>query len=155
MPIKLGELLIVKGILTLEQVDGILEEQKRKGRPFGDLAERMYGVAASDIENAWAEQFSQLTEHVDPREEQIDPRVNDLVNRRQAWQFGILPLRSDGDEIVVATTREFLVRAIRFAGWSMPVPVYFVLCDSDLLEEALSTHYPFPGASLRGYRSAA
>jgi len=146
--VRLGEILIEQGILNNKQVDEILDEQERSGRPFGDLAERMFDISACDIERAWIEQFSQITEHVDPCREPIDSAVTDRVSRRQAWQFGLLPLRKEGRELVVATTRDHLVRATRFAGWSMPEPVYFVLTDPDQLEEALSARYPFPGMSL-------
>jgi len=147
-PVKLGELLVRKGILTTEQVEAILGEQARAGRPFGDLAERLFDVSGSEIERAWVEQFSEMTEHVDPTLELVDPAVLDRITRRQAWQFGVLPLRREGRELVVATTRDNLVRATRFAGWSLAEPVYFVLCEPDQLEDALSIHYHFPGATL-------
>ncbi len=146
--VRLGELLVQRGLLTEAQVESILVEQERGGRPFGDLAERLYGVSACDIERAWVEQFAQITEHIDPRAEEVDPAVLDRVTRRQAWQFGMLPLRKDGCELVVATTRDGLLRAVRFAGWSMSEPVYFVLAEDHELEEALSEHYAFPGMTL-------
>ncbi len=146
--VRLGELLVERGLLTADQVAEILIEQERGGRPFGDLAERLFGVSACDIERAWVEQFAQITEHVDPRTECVDPAVHDRVTRRQAWQFGMLPLRMDGCELVVATTSESLLRAVRFAGWSMSEPVYFVLAEVEELEEALGEHYAFPGMRL-------
>lgn len=146
--VRLGEILIEQGILNNSQVDEILDKQERSGRPFGDLAERMFDISACDIERAWVEQFSQIAEHVDPMQESVDPEVGDRITRRQAWQFGLLPLRKEERELLVATTRDHLVRATRFAGWSMTEPVYFVLTDPDQLEEALSARYPFPGMSL-------
>ena len=40
-PIRLGELLVERGILSEQQVFEILETQKREGKPFGVLAEMM------------------------------------------------------------------------------------------------------------------
>lgn len=147
-PVRFGEILVNRGLLTEEQVETILEEQKRGGRPFGDLAERLFDVSASAIERAWVEQFALITEHLDPRSQAVDPEVHDRVTRRQAWQFGFLPLRMDGSELVVATTSETLLRAVRFAGWSLSEPVYFVLAEPYELEEALTQHYDFPGMTL-------
>ena len=42
--IRLGEILVENGLLTPQQVNQVLKQQKRGGRPFGVLAERMFGL---------------------------------------------------------------------------------------------------------------
>ena len=44
MPIRFGDLLVESGVLRPEQRDEILEEQRLVHRPFGELAERMFGI---------------------------------------------------------------------------------------------------------------
>jgi len=68
-----------------------------------------------------------------------------LISRRQAWQFRVLPLRFDGRELMLVTTRTHLCRALRFATAVMCVPVYLVLATPAALGEALCRHYPLPG----------
>jgi hypothetical protein len=48
--IQIGQLLVEQGVLTPKQVRHILEVQKVSHRPFGDLAERIYGVSAEAID---------------------------------------------------------------------------------------------------------
>jgi len=147
--VRIGEMLVQEGLLNEEEVQIILEEQKETGRPFGDLAERLFGISPGDVERTWVEQFSSITEHIDPLSESFDPEVADRVSRRQAWQFGCLPIRMEGGELIIATTQDHLLRAVRFTGWSINDPVCFVLADPERMEEALSERYPLPGMTLK------
>jgi hypothetical protein len=70
-----------------------------------------------------------------------------LITRRQAWQFRVLPVRFDGRELMLATTRSQLRRALRFANNVLGLPVFLVLSESRPLGEALCRHYPMPGMS--------
>ncbi|MCK4874092.1 MAG: hypothetical protein KAS72_15320 [Phycisphaerales bacterium] len=145
MAVRLGELLIQQGVLTRDQVDAILQHQQEAGRPFGDLAERMFGISPESIEQAWAKQYSQLTPTVDLASESFEPQAKKLVNRRQAWQFRILPIRFDGSELVIATTVEHLPRALNFVSRRMRVPCSFVIVDAEALGRSLCDHYAMPG----------
>ena len=77
----------------------------------------------------------------------VEPEVLGMVDRRQAWQFRIMPLRRDGEEIMVATLVEQLPRAMRFALRHFREPCYFVLATAEALGEALMEHYPLEGMS--------
>lgn len=141
----IGKLLVNNGVITEQQLAQVLERQRSTHRPFGEIAEEMLGIKAKDVERAWAEQYAQTTRWVDPTVEPVDPVVHDLVSRRQAWQFRLLPIGYDGAELMVATTQEGLVRAMNFAARQIPVTCYFVLCKLDQLAESLMRHYPMEG----------
>jgi len=145
MKLRLGQVLAESGVLTEEQIASVLERQHDEQRPFGLLCEEMFGIDPSVIEDAWARQYTTLTRTIDPATEPFDETVRDMITRRQAWQFRILPLRYDGDEVMVATTSAHLRRALRFASNTFNVPVYFVMADTHALGEALCRHYPLPG----------
>src|SRR5687767_14948744 len=72
--IQIGELLIEQGALTEDQVQHIVKVQKESHRPFGDLAERLYGVDPKAIEDAWVQQYIRLAGEVDLEELAIDVR---------------------------------------------------------------------------------
>jgi type IV pilus assembly protein PilB len=146
--LRLGEILVNRGLLTQAQVDEVLAQQAKTGRPFGDLAERLFGISPADVEHAWAEQLTCITEHVDPSREVVERDVCTLISSRQAWQFGLLPMRRENGELVVATTQEHLPRASRFVAWSIAAPVLFVIAERRALEKALQKHQPFPGMTL-------
>ncbi len=143
--IRIGEVLMSRGTLTAGQVEVILEEQLRSQRPFGELAEHMFNIDPTDIEQAWMEQYAKLTRHVDVMKESKDVRAMQSIERRQAWQFRVVPLRFDGKELMVATTPDNLCRALRFVTRCLSVPCYIVLTEAKLLGEALERHFPLPG----------
>lgn len=147
MALRLGDVLVKRGVLTGEQVQAILAEQQRQARPFGELAERLFGVSPGDVEEAWADQYQEMARHIDPRGELIQPEAIALIDRRQAWQFGLLPMRFEGAELHVCTTRKHLVRALKFAGWRINALCYFMLSEPGPLGETLLRHYPMAGMS--------
>ena len=145
MTIRLGDLLVQHKCLTTDQRDEILRVQRASSRPFGLLAEELFGVAPADVELAWATQYAAIAPRFDPRLHAIEPEVLTVIEPRQAWQFRMIPVRREGDETVFVTTTENLARALRFAGWRVPGPCTFCICDTETLAIALSMHYPIGG----------
>ncbi len=145
MPIRFGDLLVESGVLTHEQRDQILQEQRLIARPFGELAERMFGVDPDTIEQAWAAQYETLAGVVDPSQTEIDPRAAEVVTARQAWQFKVLPLRYEHGELMLCTPRANLPRALRFAATQIADPCFFVVAEIDPMAATLQRLYPMPG----------
>jgi len=145
MDVRLGHLLMEQGLLTAQQAEQILAEQRRSGKPFGVLCERMFNVDPKAVEEAWAAQYAKISRTVNPLHESIEARALELVTRRQAWQFRVLPMRFDGPDLMMATTQRHLRRALRFATSVLGVPVYLVLAEPRNLGEALCRHYPMVG----------
>jgi hypothetical protein len=158
MSMRLGELMVQHGLITESQRAAVLEAQAEFGRPFGVLAEEMFGVDARGVEQAWAEQFSALADWVDPTVEPAAPDALATIDRRQAWQFRVLPIRFDGRELVVVTDTPSLPRAMRFIGWRVPCPSRFALASPETLDTSIRTYYPIgnldPAALARMAREA-
>lgn len=145
MAMRLGDLLVRRGVLTEQQRDEVLKFQKTHNRPFGELAETLFGISPAAVEQAWAAQYAMLAESVDPRASDVAHDALELVSRRQAWQFKVLPLGLAKGEVRVCTTQEHLARALRFVGWRVCAPCHFVLAQAEHLGEALMKHYPITG----------
>ena len=141
-PMRIGELLVRQGILTEAQVESVLEIQTERTEPFGSICERLYGVAPEVVEDAWVEQYTELTGSLRPDFDTCDPAVLDLLTRRQAWQFRMVPIRWEDGAVVLATTKSHLQRALRFVTSSLAFPVYFLITDATTLGEALDRYYP-------------
>lgn len=142
--IRIGELLAEQGILTPRQIRHILQVQKATGRPFGDLAERLYGVEPKIIEDAWVEQYVRISGVIDLEQQQIDEQCLRILNQRQAWQFHMLPLYREDEELHIATSPERLVRAVNYATHTIDEPVFLRIAESTQLREFLMRHYPVP-----------
>lgn len=147
MSIRLGEVMVRRGLLTNDQVEAVLREQMRTRRPFGLIAEQLFNIDGRMIEQAWAEQYAEITGVFDLDANPPHTEAIACVSRRQAWQFTVLPVRFEGHELVMATTRENLPRALRFATRVLERPCYLVLVDPNTLGEALDFHYQMPGMS--------
>jgi hypothetical protein len=126
--IQIGQLLIEQGVLTQEQVDHILKVQKMSHRPFGDLAERLFGINARAVEDAWVEQYVRLAGVVDLEDQ----------------KFHLLPLHREETDVSVATSAKDLVKAVNFSGKKLDEPVHFLIAERAQLKEFLMKHYPVP-----------
>jgi len=90
--------------------------QKISHRPFGDLAERLFGIDARAVEDAWVEQYVRMTGVVDLEEQKVDTECLRVLNRRQAWQFHLLPTHREEENLGLATSAQDLVKAVNFSG---------------------------------------
>ena len=148
MDARLGQFLVAQGSLSASQLDHALREQRRSGKPLGVICEQRLGVSPAKIEQAWAAQYAAMTCSVDLSQQPPSADTHELLNSRQAWQFGLIPLGWDDGALQLATTPGLLYRAHRFATRQLPGPVFFVMTSSDDLQAALERWYPLPGASL-------
>ena len=139
---RLGDYLGEAGDLTDQQIETILQEQGRGNRPFGELAERMYGVSHEAIQRAWVKQYMGLGTLVDLDTESLDPDLLGLFTRRQAWQMRLLPLRRENGGVVIATCAERLSRAVTFAWQHVNAPVYVVIATREQLLRHLMSAWP-------------
>ena len=142
--IQIGQLLVEQGVLTDAQVRHVLAVQKMSHRPFGDLAERLYGIDPRAVEDAWVEQYIRVTGVVNLADLIVETECLRLLNRRQAWQFHLLPLNRDDQGLQLATSAEDLVRSVNFSARKLDEPVHFLIAERQQLREFLMRHYPVP-----------
>lgn len=147
-PLRIGQILLDQGVLNEQQVFEIVQAQQRQHLPFGVLAERMFDVTLESIEHAWVEQYHQFTGTIDLSYQQFDERVLRLINRRQAWQFEVLPVHIEASgELLVAASRHRLARAVAFVAGRINHPTYFRVAESQQLRAFLQRYYPMPEIS--------
>jgi len=142
--IPIGQLLVEQGVLKPEQVAHILKIQKASHRPFGDLAERLYGIDPQAIEDAWVEQYTRTVGVVNLNDVDFDADCLRVINRRQAWQFHVLPTGREDEHLNIATDAENLVRAVNFSSRRIDEAVYLLVAEREQLREFLMKHYPVP-----------
>lgn len=142
--LPLGEILVEQGVLTKPQVEHLLNVQKACHRPIGDLAERLYGIDPRAVEDAWVRQYLDAVGTVDLNDVSVEVDCLRLLNRRQAWQFQMLPANRDGGDLNVATDADNLVRAVNFATQKLEEPVLLLIAERQQLRQFLQHHYPVP-----------
>lgn len=138
----IGHLLMRQGVLSLEQCNHILQEQEASGRPFGALAEELFGIASGAVEQAWADQYASMAQWVDLEVTRLDPVVLGMVRPEQAWTFQVIPMSMREGQLTICTTHESLARAVDFVNTQFARVCYFVLSTQSNMTRALTRHYP-------------
>ena len=142
---RIGQILVDQGVLSDQQVFEIVEAQRSTCMPFGVLAERMFDVTVESIERAWVEQYCRFSGPVDLTLQRFDAEALKLINRRQAWQFEMVPIRYEKTgELLMAASRRRLARAVTFVARRLEPIVFFRVAESEQLRRFLRLHYPMP-----------
>jgi hypothetical protein len=74
------------------------------------------------------------------------------IGRREAWQFAVVPLRRDGDELEVLSTAAHAGRAMRFISRVLGLRPRVRLVSEQVLAEALMERFAFEGGVPPGLR---
>ncbi len=149
--LRVGELLIRRGLITEEQLERALKEQARTGRRIGDILVDLGYINRETLENVLKEYKASLEDiemDIDP--DQIDRNLAKIVPEKIASMFKVVPIKLEGDTIWLASTDILDVAArdyIRFAtGYNIRViltsegfveSVYEALYSSQSKEELL------------------
>jgi type IV pilus assembly protein PilB len=96
----LGQILLDAGIVTQEQLDQALEQQKETGGYLGQVLIEM-GVASKDDIGRCLEQQLNIP-YINLSETTIEPEALMLVPERVARKHNVLPIRKRGDVLYVA-----------------------------------------------------
>jgi len=142
--LRIGDILVRQGLLTAAEVQQVLAVQRKQGRPFGDLAERLFGVCPQAVEQAWVAQYADLAAVTDPQTVEVDPECAALLNRRQAWQFHLLPAVRENGELVLLTDAAHLPKALRFAAATFDEATFIRVLATDDLLDLLREYHPVP-----------
>ncbi|MEM9065540.1 MAG: hypothetical protein AAGB51_08640 [Planctomycetota bacterium] len=142
---RIGDYLVEQSLLTASERDEVLRLQEAHPRPFGVIAEERFGVKPADVERAWATQLADLAPRVDLSSVEFELGAVESIERRQAWQFRVVPFAYSENMLQMCTTRAHLPRALRFAMWRIDGPCELAVADQDELADALMRWFPLEG----------
>ena len=98
---RLGELLLESGLLTAEQLEAALAEQKRQRRPLGQILLAQGLVDEKALAGVLSLHFN--VPQVDFSRTRIESQALALISESYAREHIILPIRVDKDELELAT----------------------------------------------------
>ena len=93
--VRLGDLLVQKGIITEEQLSEALKQQKEKKLMLGEMIVSMGFASQSQINDVLCEHLN--IDFVDMREEEPDPLVLSLLDESIMRKYTLVPLRHDNN----------------------------------------------------------
>jgi type IV pilus assembly protein PilB len=97
---RLGDLLIREGLITKEQLDKALQEQRANGTRVGYNLVKLGFIPENELVKALARQYKLPA--VDLSKFEVDPKVLKLVPAELATKHLVLPLKRDGRTLHVA-----------------------------------------------------
>jgi type IV pilus assembly protein PilB len=97
---RLGDLLLEKNLITAEQLEQALAEQREAGGKLGELLVNMGALGAQVLADALAGFFGLVV--VNLRRDNVDPAVISLIPEAMAREQLAIPVRSEEDRLYVA-----------------------------------------------------
>jgi type IV pilus assembly protein PilB len=139
---QLGQLLLGRGVVTQEQIEKALAEQKEKGhrKLLGELLVEMNYCTENQIASALAEAYDVPYAQVSPKI--CDAKVLDILPREFLEEHIILPLFKVGDKLTVAVsepTNVFLIDEIEHISGCQ---VQIVCATTKDIKATLGTYLP-------------
>ncbi len=135
----LGNLLLEKGLITKEQLQEAIEEQRRTGKLMGLVLVDLGFVKEQDVYHCLGLQLGMET--VDPLLQQIPKEVINKVNPSMARIYGIIPIRMEDQDLVVALSNPLNPHILDDLRFMLDTEVRAVLASEDKIKEAIKRYY--------------
>ncbi|MCX5678714.1 MAG: ATPase, T2SS/T4P/T4SS family [Candidatus Omnitrophica bacterium] len=139
MALRLGDILVEKGIITQEELNTALAEQQRTKEALGQILIRMGFVAERDMLQILAKQ--QGIPFVELKMKDIDDKVLKNVPAKFVWHYKIMPISLDGNILTAAISNPFDMWPIDDLETHLGFKVEKVLATSADIMEAIKKYY--------------
>ena len=140
---RFGELLGRLVPLSGHDVAEILEEQELNHRRFGQIALDWGLCRPQHVWRVWWAQLANKPDHVDLDSIGIDTQALTHLSGALAREFGVIPVRALGNQIVLAGSQKSLSHAREKLPPLLPGrQIQFVLADERQINAAIARIYP-------------
>ena len=136
---RLGDKLVKLGLITPEQLEIALKEQKRTGELLGEVLLRLGFLTEEQLIDVLSEQKG--IKQVKVSSYIVDPEVIKLVPKQVAEKFKLIPLSREGRVLVVGMVNPFNVEAIDVVSRLTGLRVKPVAIKEEEFEEAFGRYY--------------
>ncbi|MED4603479.1 ATPase, T2SS/T4P/T4SS family [Paenibacillus validus] len=136
---RIGDLLVEAGLLTPEQLSTALQEQRETKMRLGEfLINRNYITEQQLIEVL---EFQLGIPHIQLYRQKIDPKVINLIPQRLAEQHQVLPVRTEGNKLILAMADPLDYFAIDELRMSTGLRIEPTIAARDELQRAIKRYY--------------
>ncbi|MEP6690876.1 MAG: ATPase, T2SS/T4P/T4SS family, partial [Gemmatimonadaceae bacterium] len=136
---KIGELLIREGMITRDQLDKALQEQKLSGTRVGYNLVKMGFIPEVELTRMLARQYRMPA--VDLTNFEVDPRIAKLVPTDLALRHLILPLKREGRTLTVAMADPTNLGVIDDLKFITRYDIFPVIAGEYTLRNSIEKHY--------------
>ena len=141
---RIGELLSEIVALSGHDVEEILNEQQSTRKRFGEIALSWGLCQPEHVWSAWCRQVRDGgtdLEQVDLDRDGIDAQAVELLDADAARVFRVIPIRADGQEIVVASDAPLGERTKSVLHKLLKRNVKFVIAAKQQIDAAVEVYY--------------
>ena len=139
MAIRVGEILVEKGIITPEELEMAVKKQRETKEMIGQVLVGMGLITERKLLQVLAEQqgipFKEL------KETAIDPKAIETVPAKFAWHYKIIPITKIGNTLTIGISNPFDMWPIDDLETSLGFRVDKVLMTTQDILEAIKKHY--------------
>jgi type IV pilus assembly protein PilB len=144
--LRLGDLLINEGLISREQLDQALVEQRTSGLRLGYVLVKMGLVQELEITKMLARQYR--VPAVDLSRFKVDERILKLIPGDVALKNTVLPLRREGRTLTVAMVEPGNVQVVDDLKFVTRCDIFPVIAGEFTLRNAIETYYDQSEAQL-------
>jgi general secretion pathway protein E/type IV pilus assembly protein PilB len=98
--IKIGQILIDKGLVTSEQMEAVLKDQEKTGEPLDTILVKKGFLSEESFLKVLSEQFN--IPFIKLKESSIDPLAVKKVPAKFAWYYKVMPVKFSDSKLVIA-----------------------------------------------------
>ncbi len=136
---RLGDLLIKEGLITKDQLDKALTEQKQNGTRLGYSLVKLGFVQETEITKMLARQYRMPA--VDLARFEVDPKIVKMIPADVALKHLVLPLKREGRTLTVAMADPTNMAIIDDLKFITRYDIFPVIAGEYTLRGALEKHY--------------
>jgi type IV pilus assembly protein PilB len=145
--VRLGDLLVREGLITREQLDQALAEQRNTGARLGYCLVKLGLVQETEITKALARQYRMPA--VDQSRFEVDPKIIKLVPGDVAVKHMVLPLKREGRTLTVAMADPTNMGVVDDLKFITRYDIFPVIAGEYTLKGAIERYYEQTDAQLQ------
>lgn len=136
---RLGDLLVENDIISQQQLEEALEEQRKSKRKLGDLLISQGYITEQQLIEVL--EFQLGIPHVSLFKYQIDPAITQIIPESMAKRYQVLPFQKEGGKLMVAMADPLDYFAIEDLRMSTGFRIEPAISTRDELQRAIARHY--------------
>ncbi|UCD84457.1 MAG: type IV-A pilus assembly ATPase PilB [Deltaproteobacteria bacterium] len=136
---RLGELLVRENLITLDQLQKALEEQKISGGRLGANLTKLGFINESELSSFMSKQYG--VPPINLEEFEIDPELTKLIPEALAKKYQLVPVVRSGSTLVVATSDPSNISAADAIQFRTGYKVEMRVASEKAIKSALDKHY--------------
>lgn len=139
MGLKLGDMLVQASLISKDQLDKALAEQKSSGAKLGSSLIKLGFITEDAITQFLGKQLNLPTVNLSTAE--LDPQVLKLIPPEIAQKFQVMPIKRTGRTLFLAMSNAADVFTMENIAFLTGMEVKPVVCAETSLEKALDKYY--------------